>query len=63
MFIPLYGVSALYCPACYQGLVGVMFVTIMQKKKHKIITGCSAYGVALCDDSKRSCWQEWHKQP
>ena len=29
-------------------------------QKHKIITGCKACGVNLCDNSKRRCFRLWH---
>jgi hypothetical protein len=29
-------------------------------RQHSVITGCQQCNVALCKNSKRSCWDEWH---
>jgi hypothetical protein len=57
-----------YCAFCSSKMKNIITnepqSPIAHKQRHKIITGCNACGVALCDNVKeRRCWQEWHRQP
>ena len=56
--------ARLYCAFCSSKkrnwLINQEYLPTALPQKHKIITGCDACNVNLCDNSKKRCFQLWH---